>query len=98
MAGESLRRLGAGAPDALLRHQLVHLVVQRGRCAIDQMPASIAFRAPASVCTWPSTFMLGLRGFADDQPDLVGRVAVRLAVHADLDHARAEQHVLPDRP
>ena len=38
-----------------------------------------------------------LRGLADDQPDLVGGVAVRLAVHADLDHLRAEQHVLADR-
>ena len=33
-------------------------------CAIDQMPASMALRAPLSVCTWPSTFMPDLAASA----------------------------------
>jgi len=36
------------------------------------------------------------RGLADGQLDVVDRVAPRLAVDAELDGPRAEQHVLAD--
>src|SRR5262245_34592728 len=38
----------------------------------------------------------GFCRFADEQPDLVGRIAVRLAVDTNLDDLRAEEDVLPD--
>ena len=97
MAGEPVGRVGARAPDAFLRHQRVHFFVEPGRmrdrpdARFDCVPRALQRLHVAF------DFHADLRRFADEQPNLVGGVTVRLAVHADLDHLRAEEHVLPYR-
>src|SRR5712664_351708 len=97
MSSERVGRVGPGPPDALLRHQRVHVLVEAGR--MGDRPDARFDRVLRAVERLHVSFDLhpDLRRLADEQPNLVGGVAVRLAVDADLDHARAEQHVLTHR-
>src|SRR5262249_9205138 len=89
-------RLGAAPPDALLGHQLVHLVIEA--IVVRDRPDASLDRATGAIQRLDVSLDLetGLRGLADDEPDLIGRVAPGLAVDADLDDPRAEELVLPN--
>ena len=91
------RRLGARAPDAFGRHLLVKIVVERAAVLDRPDPAVDRVLRAGGRLHVAGHFHSGLRRLAHEHPDLVGRVAVRLAVDADLDHLRAEQDVLTHR-
>ena len=91
------RRVGAGEVDALLRHLRVllrrHLLAVRNHmeAGIDRALRSVArLHVRVDLRAAPGRF-------ADEELDVVDRVAPRLAVEADLDHLRPEQQILADR-
>ena len=50
--------IGVSVPARQMPFRAISLCISSfmpASCAIDQMPASIARRAPSTVCTWPST-------------------------------------------
>src|SRR5262249_60274288 len=92
------RSLRADAPDALLRHQLMQVVGQRD-VMLDGPYSGLNRTASALLSLHMSSHFqpAGVGGFTDEELDVLHRVWVGLAVHADLDDFGAKQHVLPDR-
>ena len=73
MPGERVGRVGcrrARCPSCAISVCISSL--RPVECAIDQMPASIAFLAPFTVCTCPSTFNPAFAASLNHQANLVG--------------------------
>src|SRR5579864_2519309 len=92
------RGFRAHAPDALLRHQFVE-VVGEPNVMLNGPYTCLNRTARSFLCLHVSGYFQAARvgRFTDEQLDVLNRIQVRLAVHADLDYLGAKQYILPDR-